>query len=121
MSAVVLPVDSGVSLNELGSLSPLDNTLTVTNSLAFELGQIIQIENEQILINLIRDDELTVERGVNGTKAESHPGQSVISSVGEQFVVFVTTKQGEIEAMVDDGSEAPDIEVSFRPAGESQR
>ena len=120
VSAVSLPIDSGGRVNETGPLSPLDNTLTVTNRLAFELGQVIQIDKEQLLITAIRDDELTVERGVNGTKAESHPGQSAIYSVGELFVVFVTTKQGEIRAMVDDGSEAPEVDALYRPAGEGR-
>jgi len=121
VSAVSLPIDSGGRLNETGNISPLDNTLTVTNRLIFKLGQVIQIDKEQILITAIRDDELTVDRGVNGTKAESHPGQSVIYSVGELFVVFVTTKQGEIQALVDDGSETPEVDASFRPAGEGRR
>ena len=118
VAAVSLPTDTGGRLNETAPLSPLDNTLIVTNRLIFQLGQIIQIDNEQLLITSIRDDELTVDRGVNGTRAESHPSQSVIYSVGELFVVFVTTKQGEIEAMVDDGSEAPtEADASYIPAG----
>ena len=121
VSAVALPTDSGGRVNQTGPLSPLDNTLTVTNRLAFELGQVIQIDKEQLLITAIRDDELTVDRGVNGTRAESHPGQSTIYSVGELFVVFVTTKQGEIQALFDDGSEAPEVDAFFRPAGEGRR
>ena len=120
VSAVVLPQDSGSRLNEPGTLSPLDNTLTVTSSLAFELDQVIQIEKEQLLITSIRNDELIVDRGVNGTKAESHPGQSTISSVGDQFVVFVTTKQGEIQALVDDGLDTPEVDASFRPPSEGR-
>ena len=120
VSAVVLPQDSGSRLNEPVTLSPLDNTLTVTSSLAFELNQVIQIEKEQLLITSILKDELIVDRGVSGTKAEAHPGQSAIFSVGEQFVVFVTTKQGEIQAMFDDGSEAPEVDSSFTPAGEGR-
>ena len=120
VSAVALPMDSGGRLNEAGFISPLDNTLTVTNRLAFELGQVIQIEKEQLLITSIRDDELTVDRGVNGTKAESHPGQSTIFTLGEQFVVFVITKQGEIQALVDVGSETPEVDASYSPPGEGR-
>ena len=117
VAAVALPVDSGSSLNELGDIAPLDNTLTVTNPLAFEWNQVIQIDQEQLLITSIRGDELIVDRGVNGTRAASHPGRSAILSVGEQFLVFVITKQGEIQAMVDDGTEAPEVDASFKPAG----
>ena len=120
VSAVSLPIDSGGRLNETGNISPLDNTLTVTNRLAFTLGQVIQIDKEQLLITAIRDDELTVDRGVNGTKAESHPGQSTIYSLGELLIVFVTTKQGEIQALLDDGSEAPEVDAFYRPVGEGR-
>ncbi|PKB73677.1 MAG: hypothetical protein BZY75_00690 [SAR202 cluster bacterium Io17-Chloro-G7] len=120
VSALSLPSDSGIRLVETSRLSPLDNTLSVTNGFAFELGQVIQIEQELMLVTLTRDDELVVERGVNGTRPVSHPGQLPILSVGQQFVVFVTTKQGEIQAMVDDGSSAPEVDASFIPAGASQ-
>ena len=120
VAAVALPVDSGSSLNELGDIAPLDNTLTVTNPLAFEWNQVIQIDQEQLLINSIRGDELIVDRGVNGTKPEAHPRQAAIFSLGTQFVIFVTTKQGEIQAMVDDGSEAPEVEASYIPTGENR-
>ena len=121
VSAVALPIDSGSSLNEIGDVSPLDNTLTVTNSLAFVLDQVIQIEDEQMLITAIRSDELIVDRGVNGTRAAAHPGRSAILTVGEQFIVFVITKQGEILAMVDDGSEAPEVDASYSPSPEGRR
>ena len=120
VSAVALPIDSGGRVNEAGPLSPLDNTLTVTNRLAFKLGQVIQIDEEQLLITAIRDDELTVDRGVNGTKPVSHPGQSTIYSLGELLIVFVTTKQGEIQALLDDGSEAPEVDAFYRPVGEGR-
>lgn len=120
VSAIPLPVDSGSALNEPGSISPLDNSLTVSNPLVYQLDQVIQIDNEQLLITAIRDSELIVDRGVNGTRAASHPGQSPIFSVGQQFIVFVTTKQGEIQAMFDDGTEAPEVDASYSPAGESR-
>lgn len=117
VAAVPLPIDSGSSVNERGSISPLDNTLTVSNPLVFEIGQVIKIEQEQIRITAIRDNELVVERGINGTRAVSHPGQSVILTLGKQFVIVVTTKQGEIQAMLDGGSEAPEVDDSFSPPG----
>ena len=120
VSAISIPVDTGGRLNETIDLSPLDNTLTVTDRLVFQTGQVIQIEREQLLITAIRDDELTVDRGVNGTKPEAHPRQAAIFSLGTQFVIFVTTKQGEIQAMVDDGSEAPEVEASYIPTGENR-
>jgi len=117
IAAVPLPIDSGSSVNERGNISPLDNTLTVSNPLVFKIDQVIKIEQEQIRITAIRDNELVVERGINGTKSVSHPGQSVILTLGKQFVIVVTTKQGEIQAMVDDGSEAPEVDDSFSPPG----
>jgi hypothetical protein len=120
VSALSLPLDSGIDLVETARLSPLDNTLSVTNGFAFELGQVIQIENELMLVTLTRDDELVVERGVNGTRPASHPGQSPIFSLGQQFVVFVITKQGEIQSMEDDGTSAPEVDASYIPAGASQ-
>ena len=117
VAAVPLPIDSGSSVNEQGSISPLDNTLTVSNPLVFEIDQVIKIEQEQIRITGIRDNELVVERGINGTRAVSHPGQSVILTLGKQFVIIVTTKQGEIQVMLDGGSEAPEVDDSFSPPG----
>ena len=119
VSALVIPVDSGVKL-ETGLSSPLDNTLTITNRLVFEPGQVIQIDQEQMLITSIRDDELTVNRGVNGTRAQLHPSQSSISLIGEQFVVFITTKQGVILPVVDDGTGDPQIGVPYSPPGASR-
>ena len=120
VSAIPLPVDSGSALNEPGSISPLDNSLTVSNPLVYERNQVIQIDNEQLLITDIRNNELIVDRGVNGTRPAAHPGQSSIFSVGQQFIIIVITKEGEIQALLDDGTEAPEVDASFTPAGESR-
>ena len=119
-SGVALPSNSGSTINAGRTVDPLDNTFTVTNASAFTVGQVLQIDDERMQVTAIRDQDLIVERGIDNTAAQSHADQAIIYTIGSQFVVFITTKQGEIKALFDDGTGAPLFHSTFRPAG-SQR
>ena len=64
--------DSGADINEGGSFSSSDTTLTVTDGSKFAVGQTIKIESEQLYISAISTNDLTVTRGVNGSTAAAH-------------------------------------------------
>ena len=107
VAAIAIPSDTGVRINEGRSIDPLDPTITVTNVSEFQVGQIIQIDSERLQITSIREQDLVVTRGVDDTRPETHTDQSIISRIDDRFVVFVATKQGDIQALTDDGLEAP--------------
>ena len=116
-SGVALPTDTGSRINEGRDVDPLDNTLRVTNASAFTVGQVILIDSERMQITDIRDQDLLVERGFDNTSPQSHADQTTIYAIGGAFVVFIITKQGEIKALLDDGSGAPQFPSTFRPGG----
>ena len=65
--------DSGADINEGGAFGASDATLTVTDGSKFAAGQTVLIESEQLYVVGIATNDLTVERGVNGATAASHP------------------------------------------------
>ena len=67
---------SGATVNE--TFTDSDTTLTVSGATKFESGQTIQIESEWLYISY-RGNDLTVERGVNGSTAASHASGTAIS------------------------------------------
>ena len=119
-SGVALLSTTGVSINEGRTVDPLANSFAVTNASAFTVGQVLQIDDERLQITAIRDLDLLVERGFDNTSPQSHADQSIIYAIGNEFVVFVITKQGEIKALLDSGSGVPQFPFSFSPGG-SQR
>lgn len=104
----------------MGLWTPLDNILTVTNAAGFAEGKILQIDDERLLITSILDKDLTVERGFDNTRPQSHADQATIYTIGDQFEVFIATKQGDVKALIDDGSEAPPVRWIIRPEGRSR-
>ena len=65
--------NSGADISEGGAFGPTDTTLTVTDGSKFTVGQTVLIESEQLYLTGISTNDLTVERGTNGTTAASHP------------------------------------------------
>ena len=120
VAALPLPSDTGGRIDAGRTVDPLDNTLTVTNPADFAVGQVLQIDDERIQITGIRDKDLTVVRGFDNTTPRPHADQSSIYTIGQQFVVFVSTKQGEIKALDDDGLGVPRLKLT-QPQGEGQR
>ncbi len=71
--------DSGANVNEGGSFTSADTTLTVTDGSKFSVGDTISIESEAIYITAISTNDLTVTRGVNGTTAAAHDDATDVS------------------------------------------
>lgn len=58
-----------------------DLTLTVDDGTLFAIGMTILIESEQLYITAISTNDLTVQRGINGTTAASHASGVAISII----------------------------------------
>ncbi len=71
--------DSGADINEGGSFSSTDTTLTVTDGSKFSVGDTLLIDNESLYVSAISTNDLTVARGVNGTTAAAHDDGTDIS------------------------------------------
>ena len=117
VAAVAIPVDSNGRINEGRSLEALDSTFTVTNVTGFSVGQVLQIDDERLRITSIRDQDLTVIRGVDNTRSRPHTDQTSIYVLGTQFVLYVSTRGGDIKALIDDSSGTPLIHWNFRQEG----
>jgi len=71
--------DSGADINEGGSFTSADTTLTVTDGTKFSVGDTISIESEALYVTSISTNDLTVTRGVNGTTATAHDDATDVS------------------------------------------
>lgn len=69
-------VTSTATANAIASTSA--TSITVSDGTAFEIGQTILIDSEQMYISGIATNTLTVARGVNGTTAATHAGGAAI-------------------------------------------
>ena len=112
--AVAIPTDTGVAVNQTRNVDPLDTAITVTDATRLDSDQVIQLGGERMRITAIREQQLVVVRGVDGTTPTAHSGQERIFAIGDQFTVFVATKQGGILALQDDGLGDPGIQWSAR-------
>ena len=110
--AVAIPTDTGVAVNQTRNVDPLDTAITVTDSTRLDPGQVIQLGGERMRVTAIREQQLVVVRGVDGTTPTAHSGQERIFAIGDSFTVFVATKQGGILALQDDGLGDPRIQWS---------
>lgn len=86
-------VDSGAVINEGGTFSATDVTLTVDDGTLFLAGDGIQIEDEILTVTAIATHDLTVVRGVQDTTAATHVDTTTIYIVGPAVgeVARVTT------------------------------
>jgi hypothetical protein len=64
--------DTGADLNNTGPLSAAATSVTVTDGSLVSSGQTLLIESEQIFIQDVIGNVLTIIRGVNGTSAVTH-------------------------------------------------
>ena len=115
--AVAIPTDTGVTVNQTRNVEPLDTAITVTDVIRFDPGQVIQLGEERMRVTAIREQQLVVVRGVDGTTPASHSGLEPIFTTGDQFTVFVATKQGGILALQDDGLGDPRIQWAVSQDG----
>lgn len=63
-------------------LDASETGVDVSSGTAFEVGQTIRIDSEQMYISAISTNTLTVTRGVNGTTAATHTNGAAISVYG---------------------------------------
>ena len=103
--AVAIPSDTGVMVDQSRNVDPLDTVIRVTDITRFDPGQVIQLGDgdERLRITATREQELVVDRGVDGTRPQAHSGQAPIFTIGDRFTVFVASKQGEFLVLQDDG------------------
>lgn len=71
--------DTGATINEGSTFSDSDTTLTVNDGTKISVGDTLLIESEQIYVTAKSTNDLTVERGVNGTTAATHVDTTAIS------------------------------------------
>jgi len=69
------------TISEGGQFSAVDATLTVTSGTNFEVGMTLLIESEQLFVSDVSTNDLTVERGVNGTTAAVHDDVTNVSAI----------------------------------------
>jgi len=72
-------VDSTGTVNE--TYTSTDVTLTVSDGTLFSIAQMLLIESEQLYITAIATNDLTVQRGINGTTGASHASGVAISII----------------------------------------
>ncbi len=70
--------DTGAAINEGRALSAADTALPVTDATKFSAGQTLLLDSEQLYVTAASANELTVDRGINGTTPALHPDGSRI-------------------------------------------
>jgi hypothetical protein len=70
--------EAGPLSNEGAPFTAADLTLTVSDGTKVKVGETFRLEDEQLFITAISGNNLTVQRGVNGTTAASHADQATL-------------------------------------------
>ncbi|MDP6823862.1 MAG: hypothetical protein QF554_11300 [Dehalococcoidia bacterium] len=83
--------DTGADLNEGSPLSSTATSVTVTDGSLVDPGATLWIEQEQVFVRLVTGNDLTVERGVNGTTAVTHADASDLSAMSYPAAVSEAT------------------------------
>lgn len=76
-------LDSVSTINEGGTFSNSDTTLTVTDGTRFKVGDVIRIDTEHLYVSAVSTNDLTVTRGYAGTTAATHADGSRVLAVGQ--------------------------------------
>ena len=86
------------TINEGGTYSAGDTTLTVTSSTGFSVNRYIRIDSEFLYITNISGNNLTVERGKFDTTDDDHTDGSIVSECfSSQLISFEQFTQCQIE------------------------
>ncbi|MDA1013349.1 MAG: hypothetical protein O3A00_02725 [Planctomycetota bacterium] len=102
-------IRGGAIFNEQGALSTLNQSVTaVTTSLAVENGGsftnptpfVIQVESEQMIVNTVVGNVLTVQRGANGTKATQHSARAAVRQLDSGVLQVTDSYIGKIGTKV---------------------
>lgn len=81
------------TINEGGTYSNSDVTLTVTDGSSFQVGDEIEIESEALLVTAVSGNDLTVTRGYAGTSAATHADGTTV------YLLSNTRTGAEIDAV----------------------
>lgn len=87
------------TINEGGTFSASDTTLTVTTGTKFRAGWFIEIDSEVLKVTAVATNNLTVTRGQMGTTAADHADSSVI-------YIIDGWSSAELNRYIDDGVRA---------------
>lgn len=71
--------NTAATINEGGTFSDSDTTLTIDGVAGISAGDTLLIDSEQLYVTAKSTNDLTVERGVNGTTAATHADGTAIS------------------------------------------
>jgi len=90
-------IRSGVAQTDLllKSIGPLITNLRIRTPSKFQVGMIIQIDDEQMLVQAQADEEIVVARGQNNTTFTSHDSGSIISIFQLNTIFTVTGIDGD--------------------------
>lgn len=100
---LIEPAGTSTTINEGGTFTSSDTTLTVTSAAALAGGtnSYIRVDDEYMRITGVAGNNLNVERGVLGTSAQAHTDGSTVS------LVTVTANKTEINESTPTGVVAP--------------
>jgi len=73
------PYEAKTAVNETGGIDASVTQFTVSDGSEIKAGQTIRVDTEQMFVSDVTQNELHVERGVNGTTAATHADASVVS------------------------------------------
>jgi len=81
---------SGAMTSLPNNLNDTDIAFAVSDTVGLSVGDLVQVDDEQILIGGISNDQLTVTRGYNGTVAEFHGKGSILWEIKARFDYLVS-------------------------------
>ena len=81
ISGSMIPLTTGISTTINSQIDNSATSLTLTSSVGFSTGDFLQIESEIVRVRTITGNQLTLSRGVLGTKAAVHKANNVLKIV----------------------------------------
>lgn len=84
-----LAVSAGIQTSLPSNIGSAATSITVSDAFGLAAGQVLQIDDEQLLISAVTGDTLTVSRGHNTTIAVSHLKGAVVWEVRNHFAYLV--------------------------------
>lgn len=90
VAKVPLPaVDAGIQTSLPSNINASTQSVTVSDATGLEIGTVVQVDEEQMLIGNVVGDVLTVTRGYNTTVAVDHAKAAVVWEHKAEFVYLL--------------------------------